>query len=1112
MKKTLYFFFGILLLCGIYQACQPDVEVPGGISGTVTDKATGELIKSAGIELSPGGLKSVTGSEGQFQFTDIEPGKYTLLVTKTGYIEFSSSTIDVKAGKVTLSDIQLEKLPPALKVVDGSGKEITTLDFGASEADVARSFNLFNDGTDPLEWQITATAEWIKSFSKKEGTIAPGKTQSLLLTIDRSLLNSGKNTTTVHVTSNNGSKQLTVTATSNYVATTLNTLPVSDIKSNSAVLNGEILTNGTPKYTERGFVYSESSMPTINACIKKITSTLTDSTTFSEEIVGLTQGTTYFVRAYAINGGKEVYSSNEVSFTPMATSLPQVTTKEVTNISKLDGKATFLGSIESVGDPAYTKRGFVYGVLHNPTVENDTNVLVVGTGTGEFMSNVSGLSLGNVYYVRAYAANSLGVAYGKELVADFSPSAPVVTTNAVECVPNSETDGTATFSATITDAGVPLYTERGFVYSQTKNPTVNTATKVTVAGSGTGQYSTNVDSLEVNKTYYVCAYLVHQDGVAYGEEKSFIIQVALTPTVATSEIKNVSYASATAGGNVSFDGGLEVTERGVCYSTSTDPTISDTKVIAGTGTGAFTCELTGLGKETTYYVRAYAMNTKGLSYGDQVSFQTKTPSLPIVTTTAAKNITYTTATIEAEVRESGGSEVVERGVCYSLSSNPTTSDTKIVVGSGVGTFVANLTDLSVETTYYVRAYATNAKGTSYGEEVVFQTDAYSVPTVLTTEAAYITNSSATVGGNVIADGGTEVTERGICYSLSTNPTLSDIKIEAGNGKGTYSVELKGLSMATTYYARAYAINSKGISYGEQVSFQTITGSLPTVTTISVVNVTYSSASVNGMVTLSDDIIEYGICYSLSPNPTINELKVVSTSESAVFSINLTNLSDGTTYYVRAYATNNIGTAYGEEVSFTTKAKFYENGYEYVDLGLSVKWATCNVGATKPEEVGYKFAWGDIIPNRGGSWGSYVHCYDAANNLTKYCTDSLYGTVDNKTTLEPVDDAAHIHWGGNWRMPTQKEVKELIDNCSVQDMWIGDCRCFRLVSRVAGYTDKSIILVMDTPYGKNDYKSCYWTSNYDNIFAITLYLYSYYDTCSTLSVARYDLNPIRPVCP
>ena len=84
MKKTLYFFFGILLLCGIYQACQPDVEVPGGISGTVTDKATGELIKSAGIELSPGGLKSVTGSEGQFQFTDIEPGKYTLLVTKTG--------------------------------------------------------------------------------------------------------------------------------------------------------------------------------------------------------------------------------------------------------------------------------------------------------------------------------------------------------------------------------------------------------------------------------------------------------------------------------------------------------------------------------------------------------------------------------------------------------------------------------------------------------------------------------------------------------------------------------------------------------------------------------------------------------------------------------------------------------------------------------------------------------------------------------------------------------------------------------------------------------------------------------------------------------------------
>lgn len=1110
MKKYLYLLLGVLLVCGIYQACVPDVELPGSIYGVVADKATGEPIKSAGVELSPGGLKTITGSEGQFEFTELDPGKYTLLITKTGYLDFASSTIEVKAGKTAKGDVQIEKLPPALKVVDGNRKEITNIDFGSSEDDVARSFSIFNDGTEPLEWQITATADWIKSISKKDGKLAAGATQSLIMTIDRTLLNSGLNTTTVHITSNNGSKQLTVTATNNYKATTLNTLPVTDVKSNSATLNGEIITIGTPKYTERGFVYAQSSMPTLDNSIKKVTALLTENNSFSATIDGLILGTTYYVRAYAINGGKPAYSSNEVSFVATGTSLAKVATGAVTNLSKQDGKATFSGSILSEGDPAYTKRGFVYGLLHNPTVGNDTNVVVAGTGKGDFFYNVIGLKFGEIYYVRAYAENTLGIAYGEEVTADLSPSAPMVATNDVEVLPVSDTEGTATFSATITDAGIPAYTERGFVYAQVQNPTLNTATKVVVEGSGVGQYSTSVKSLETNKNYYVRAYLVYAQGVAYGDEKPFIIQTILSPSVTTSAVTNITYNSAEVGGNVSFDGGSEVTERGVCYSTSPNPTISDTKVIAGAGTGAFTAELTGLSIETTYYVRAYAINSKGLSYGEQVSFQTKNRSLPIVATLAAKNITYTTATIEAEVRESGGSEVTERGVCYSVSSNPTISDTKIMVGSGVGMFIANLTDLSVETTYYVRAYATNAKGTSYGDEITFQTNAYSLPTVNTLEPSYITNSSANVGGNVISDGGTEVTERGICYSLSTNPTISDSKLVAGKGEGFFNVELNNLEMATTYYVRAYAVNSKGVNYGEQVSFQTITGSLPNVTTISVVNIDYSSATVNGMVTLSDNVVECGICYSSLPNPTINELKVISTSESAVFSINLTNLSDGTKYYVRAYATNDIGTAYGEELNFTTKARTYENGHEYVDLGLSVKWATCNIGATKPEERGDEFAWGDIIPNRGGSWGAYVHCYDAANNLTKYCTDSTLGVVDNKTTLEPMDDAAHIHWGGNWRMPTDNEFRELYNNCDVKML---SKEKIQFVSRKAGYTDKSIILCV--PYVSNWYY--FWTSNLSGGDNSIAYSFCIYSTGTKASVDfsgeyRYSLCFIRPVCP
>ena len=182
-----------------------------------------------------------------------------------------------------------------------NSQEISTLDFGSAIDDVARSFSLFNDGTESLEWQITVTADWIKSVSKIEGVLSAGATQSLIVTIDRDKLNIGENKTTVHITSNSGSKQLIVTATNNYQPTTLNVLPVTDIKSSYAVLHGEILAEGTPKYTERGFVYSESSMPTLGSCIQKITSTLTDSKTYSATVAGLTKGKTYYVRAYAIN-------------------------------------------------------------------------------------------------------------------------------------------------------------------------------------------------------------------------------------------------------------------------------------------------------------------------------------------------------------------------------------------------------------------------------------------------------------------------------------------------------------------------------------------------------------------------------------------------------------------------------------------------------------------------------------------------------------------------------------------------------------------------------------------------------------------------------------------
>ncbi len=210
MKKFLTLLTIALSLVLINHSCKPKEEEPGSIYGIVTDKATGEPVKTAGVELSPLGLKTVTGSEGQFEFAELEAGEYKLFVTKTGYTELLSSTIIVKSAQTAKGDVQIEKLPAALKVVDDKGEEISELDFGNQYDDVSRMFSIFNDGTELLNYEIVKTAAWITSLSVTEGSLEPGATKPIVVNIDREKLQVGENATTLHITSNNGSKQLTI--------------------------------------------------------------------------------------------------------------------------------------------------------------------------------------------------------------------------------------------------------------------------------------------------------------------------------------------------------------------------------------------------------------------------------------------------------------------------------------------------------------------------------------------------------------------------------------------------------------------------------------------------------------------------------------------------------------------------------------------------------------------------------------------------------------------------------------------------------------------------------------------------------------------------------------
>ena len=396
-----------------------------------------------------------------------------------------------------------------------------------------------------------------------------------------------------------------------------------------------------------------------------------------------------------------------------------------------------------------------------------------------------------------------------------SPTVPTVTTAAVTNI----TQTTATSGGNVTADGGATVTARGVCWNTSPNPT--TANSKTINGSGTGTFVSNLTGLTANTVYYVRAYATNSVGTSYGNQVTFTtLSSAVPPTVTTSPVTNITQTTATSGGNVTADGGATVTARGVCWSTNPNPTTANSKTTDGSGTGTFVSNLTGLTANTLYYVRAYATNSAGTSYGSQVTFTTLTSAVPPTVTTAnVTNISYTTATSGGNVTADGGATVTARGVCWSTTANPTTANSKTINGGGTGIFVSNMTGLTPNTLYYVRAYATNCEGTAYGDQKTFTTlDA--LPIVTTSPVTHITRKSAISGGNVTAAGGSTVTARGVCWSTSPNPTTANSHTVNGGGTGMFTSYMNGLKNNTFYYVRAYATNSYGTVYGNQVTFRT----------------------------------------------------------------------------------------------------------------------------------------------------------------------------------------------------------------------------------------------------------------------------------------------------
>ncbi len=202
-----------------------------------------------------------------------------------------------------------------------------------------------------------------------------------------------------------------------------------------------------------------------------------------------------------------------------------------------------------------------------------------------------------------------------------------------------------------------------------------------------------------------------------------------------------------------------------------------------------------------------------------------------------------------------------------------------------------------------------------------------------------------------------------------------------------------------------------------------------------------------------------------------------------------------------------------------------DGFEAVDLGIGVKWATRNLGATAPEEFGDYFAWGETEPKKQYTWSSYK--FHMGGSKTENVIFSKYnpggtrwGLVDGKSVLDPEDDAAIVRLGGKWRMPTEEDARKLLDNCACEWTELNGVKGFKVTSKVPGYTERWIFFPAAGHYFKDEWdypkRGCYWTSSLRVQSIVLSYSLEFDYGYNPLRVMVGDPErcvglPIRPVC-
>ncbi|MBR0038351.1 MAG: carboxypeptidase regulatory-like domain-containing protein [Bacteroidales bacterium] len=810
------------------------------------------------------------------------------------------------------------------------------LDFGSITTSI--TLTLTNTGSQTVSYALTPSNTWIIP-SKTSGTITSGN-DALNVVVDRTGLNAGDYSGALKLTV--GEDNIDIPVRMNVPSKdkpTVTFYTVDSIGYVSAKFKGGIVSLGSAKVTKHGFCWSTEEHPMLG---KGQSCNLGDSELakdFEYSASQLQPGTRYYVCAYAENAEGINYSEQQVFETKVQPQVPSVETGSIADIRPK--QATVSGNIVTMGnETSVSQYGHVWSTSTNPTTANNKTSLGYTSTIGTYTSILSELQPHTTYYVRAYATNSTGTAYGENVM--FTTAYDDVTLATLEV--SGITYNSAVTGGIISDKGGHVVRERGICWSTFNNPT--TSDDKLSSQETTDRYSIRISGLNEQTVYHVRAYVLTADGETYyGNDVTFETAYEnKVPLVETDAIMSVQAREATASGNILRIGDeTGITQHGHVWNTTSNPTLLDHKTTLGSATvvGAYTSKLTDLLPHTTYHIRAYATNSVGTAYGEDVSFTTAYDVVSL-TTIAVSDVIHDKATTGGSISDKGGHSIAERGVCWSKSPYPTISDDHMYSTAYTDRFLLTITGLSELTDYYVRAYVQTEDGeTFYGNNVGFKTThEIKLPQSAKVAVSSIGTGSATFRSSIVSDGDGTIVDCGFVYSKSPEPIVNNAtRISCGGVQtGYFSKTVTGLSDNTTYYVRAYVINEAGISYGEETDFATLEIVPPSVTNVSVGRVTYKSVSLSASVISAGNgsVSDAGFVYSTSSNPVMSNHKV-SCGKTSDLSVKISTLLPETTYYVRAYATNEKGTTLGEQVTFTTAAEPAGNDVDFDDYGEDKDW-------------------------------------------------------------------------------------------------------------------------------------------------------------------------------